>query len=97
MILEKLKTSRSPAFSSDLDLHKCVVNERCFLITPTTVINSKNVADLQQTTNIKSVHRQSTTDIKEFDWKWLQDDTDCKSKLSKCVPFLTFVRFVCKL
>lgn len=97
MIIEKLKTSRSPAFASDLELHKYAVNERCFLITPTTIINSKNVADLPRTTNKKSLHSKSTTDVKEFNWKWLQDETDCKSKCSKCVPLLSSVLFVnCK-
>lgn len=78
---EKLKTSRSPAFTTDLSLHTYVVNESCSPTTPTTAINSKNMADLRQTTNIKSTSIKSATDIVESNWKWLQDEPGCKSKL----------------
>lgn len=84
--LEKLRTSRPAAFATDLDLHSYYVNESCFQIASAT-INSSTIINSQQTSNMKKHSIQSPSEIKEFDWKWLQDEIGCKGKFKMFSQF----------
>lgn len=79
-----MRTCRSPIFEADLKLHLYSVNEACFQTSSTFVENWKNSMDSRQMpSNMKctSHHLTSPMADDEFNWKWLQDEPACTSKL----------------
>lgn len=75
---EKLRTSRSPEFVSDLNLHSYQVNESCSTITVSTN-KVKNVTELASSANKKAAPTDRKSVQNEYDWKWLEDEANCKS------------------
>lgn len=80
-IVEKLKTSRSSAFASDLNLLSYDINECCASATDPGV-SRKIRSDLRQTASVKMASIKTESHGKDYDWQWLQDEDGCKSRLN---------------
>lgn len=79
-IVEKLRTSRSPEFVSDLDLHSYQVNESCSSVT---ISKNKieNSIDSMTKPNMNVAGIKEAFVSKDYDWKWLEDEANCKCAL----------------
>lgn len=78
-----MRTCRSPIFEADLKLHMYSVNESCSPSSSAFGESSKNLTDLRPIpSSVKNIlhQRTPTSDDSEFNWKWLQDEPDCKCK-----------------